>query len=194
VTFQRIFERSILFGRGTDPPSMFLGHRPAYLRIGFQPKENQGLNDPLGIGKMLRAVIFKGFKYLRVETVGALNRFGLLIRLQRARWILGFWHSQLMYTHSQYEPSMTSTWTIAKFYLTFTISFIPYGRMLGFYSGLFRTAFGIASRRRFNGFSTGDSRSIDWSRESFDRRSDRSHRGGRGGIAGNFRVAFLLST
>ena len=135
MTFERIVERSILFGCGTDPPSMFLGHRPAYLRIGFQPKENQGLNDPLGIGKMLRAVIFKGFKYFRVEAVGALNRFGLLIRLQRASWILGSWHRQLMYTHSQHEPSMTSTWTIAKFYLTLTISFIPYGRMFGIYSG-----------------------------------------------------------
>lgn len=78
MTFQRIVERSILFGRGTNAPSMFLGHRPPYLRIGFQPKENQSFNDPLGIRKMLRAVIFKGFKYLRVEAVGALNRFGLV--------------------------------------------------------------------------------------------------------------------
>lgn len=61
---------------------MFLGHRPAYLRIGFQPKENQGLNDPLGIGKMLRAVIFEGFKHFRVKTVSALDRFGLLSRLR----------------------------------------------------------------------------------------------------------------
>jgi hypothetical protein len=82
MMFERMVVRSILFRRGADAPSMFLGHRPACLRIGFQPKENQGFNHPLGIGKMLRAVIFKCFKYLRIEAVGALNRFGLLIRLQ----------------------------------------------------------------------------------------------------------------
>jgi hypothetical protein len=82
VRFERIVERSILFGGGTDAPSMFLRHRPAYLRIGFQPKEDQGLNDPLGIGKVLCAVILEGFKDLRVEAVGALNRFGLLGRLR----------------------------------------------------------------------------------------------------------------
>ena len=82
MRFERIVERSILFGGGTDAPSMFLRHRPAYFRIGFQPKKYQGLNDPLGIGKMLCAVILEGFKDLRVEAVGALNRFGLLRRLR----------------------------------------------------------------------------------------------------------------
>jgi len=81
VRFERIVERSIFFGRGADASPVFLGHRPAHLRIGLQPKENQGLNDPLGIGKMLRAVIFEGFKYFRIKTVSALNCFGLLSRL-----------------------------------------------------------------------------------------------------------------
>ena len=82
MTFERIVERSILFGRGTDASPVFLSHRPPYFRIGFQPKKDQGLNDPLGIGKMLRAIIFEGFKHLRVEAVRALDRFGLLGRLR----------------------------------------------------------------------------------------------------------------
>jgi hypothetical protein len=90
VTFQRIVERSILIGRGTDASPVFLGHRPPYFWIGFQPKKYQSLNDPLGIGKMLRAVIFEGFKHLRVEAVGALDRFGLLGRL---RFMISACHS-----------------------------------------------------------------------------------------------------
>ena len=63
---------------------MFLGHRPAYLRIGFQPKENQGLNDPLGIGKMLRAVIFKSSESLGVEAIRPLDRLRMGFRFRRA--------------------------------------------------------------------------------------------------------------
>ncbi len=89
VRFERILEQSILFGRGTDAPSMFLGHRPSYLRIGLQPEYNHRLNDPFRVGKMLRTVIFKRFEDLRIEAVRALDCLGLL------RW-LGFgissWH------------------------------------------------------------------------------------------------------
>ena len=89
MRFARILERSVLFGRRTDAPSMFLGHRPAYLRIGLQPEYDHRLNDPLGIGKMLRTVIFEGFKHFRVKTVSALNRFGLLSRL---RFLISTFH------------------------------------------------------------------------------------------------------
>ncbi len=74
---ERDFRRSIV-GRSTDAPLMFLGYRPAHVRIGVQPEDDRRLNDPLGIGKVPCAIFFECFKHVCVKAVGALDGFGLL--------------------------------------------------------------------------------------------------------------------
>ena len=74
---ERDFRRSIV-GRSTDAPLMFLGHRPAHVRIGVQPEDDRRLNDPLGVGKVPRAILLKCFKHVRVKAIGALDGFGLV--------------------------------------------------------------------------------------------------------------------
>ncbi len=59
---------------------MFLCHCRSCLRVGVQPVQNQGLDHPLWIGKVLCAVLFKCVKYLCVEAVSSLDRLRVLFR------------------------------------------------------------------------------------------------------------------
>lgn len=59
---------------------MFLCHCRSCLRVGVQPVQNQGLDHPLWIGKVLGAVLFKCVKDLCVEAVSSLDRLRVLFR------------------------------------------------------------------------------------------------------------------
>lgn len=70
----------VVLGTGPDALAMHLSHRGTLVGTGIQPVEDQSLYDPLRIGQMLSAVIFKGSKSLAVEAIGPLD--GLRMRFR----------------------------------------------------------------------------------------------------------------
>ena len=58
-----------------DPLAMYLSHSGTLFGTRIQPVEDQSFYDPLRIGQMLSAVIFKGGKSLVVKAISPLNRF-----------------------------------------------------------------------------------------------------------------------
>jgi len=64
----------VVLGTGPDPLAMYLSHRGTLFGTSIQPMENQSFYDPLRIGQMLSAVIFKGSKGLVVKAIRPLNR------------------------------------------------------------------------------------------------------------------------
>ncbi len=64
----------VVLGTGPDTLAMYLSHRGTLFGTSVQPVENQSFDDPLRIGQMLSAVIFKGSKSLVVKAIRPLNR------------------------------------------------------------------------------------------------------------------------
>ena len=64
----------VVLGTGPDSLSMYLSHRGTLFGTSIQPVENQSFYDPLRIGQMLSAVIFKGGESLIVKAIRPLNR------------------------------------------------------------------------------------------------------------------------
>jgi len=52
---------------------MYLGHRGTIFHARIQPVQYQCLNDPFGIGQVLRAIIFKSSEGLGVEAIRPLD-------------------------------------------------------------------------------------------------------------------------
>jgi hypothetical protein len=71
-------------GTSPDPLAMYLSHRGTLFGTRIQPVKDQSFYDPLRIGQMLSAIIFKGSKGLVVKTVRPLNRFGRWFRFGSA--------------------------------------------------------------------------------------------------------------
>lgn len=67
----------VVLGAGTDPLAMNLSHRGPLFSARIQPVEDQRFYNPLRIGQMLSAVIFKGSEGFVVETIRSLNRLGV---------------------------------------------------------------------------------------------------------------------
>jgi hypothetical protein len=65
----------VVLGTGPDPLAMYLSHCGTLFGTRIQPVEDQSFYDPLRIGQMLSAVIFKGAKSLIVKAIRPLNRF-----------------------------------------------------------------------------------------------------------------------
>jgi hypothetical protein len=63
----------------TDSLAMHLSHCGTLSRARIKPMQYQGLNDPFGIGQVLRAVIFKSSEGLVVEAIRPLDGLGLRV-------------------------------------------------------------------------------------------------------------------
>ena len=81
-----------VLGTRPDPLAMYLSHGGTLFGTRIQPMQDQSFYDPLRIGQMLSAVIFKGGKSLVVKPISPLHRFGGRFRFGSAAGLASSGH------------------------------------------------------------------------------------------------------